>query len=236
MIAALVMTMLASTAGKVRAQGGTERQGYLTIDFGAQPQQRTVAASTSFQLYEETATVNTSRPVHNGPVFGAGGGYRVRPQFGIGAAFTMFNSRSTDASVLARIPDPIFFDRPKTVSATAADLEHKELGIHVQAAWFRPVTDALEIVLSAGPSIINVKHDVATATVATGTQNVTIKTASQSKTGIGFNAGFEGNYLFQPQLGVGLFVRYAGGKVDLPDVPDLTIGGLQAGLGLRVRF
>jgi hypothetical protein len=35
---------------------------------------------------------------------------------------------------------------------------------------------------------------------------------------------------------MGLFVRYAGGEVNLPSAPKMKVGGGQAGLGLRWRF
>lgn len=80
------------------------------------------------------------------------------------------------------------------------------------------------------------KHDLATATVVTGTQNLTTAVTTQSKSAIGFNVGGEGNYRLAPNYLLGIFVRYTMGKTDLPAVPDLKVGGLQAGLGLRLRF
>jgi hypothetical protein len=42
--------------------------------------------------------------------------------------------------------------------------------------------------------------------------------------------------MFQPQLGAGVFLRYAGGSVDLPEVSNVKVGGFQGGFGLRLRF
>ncbi|HUR34287.1 MAG TPA: hypothetical protein VM032_10870 [Vicinamibacterales bacterium] len=237
-IAGTLMAMVLVTGvSQAQAQGtGSDGRIFASIEFGAQPQQRTTETSTTFPLYDETATIATSQPVHNGPVFGASGGYLVRPTIGVAVGLTIFNARSSDSAVVATIPDLFFFNRPKVVTATATGLKHREVGVHFQAVWFHPVSEKLEVVLAAGPSLISVKHDLATASVATGTQTVTTATSSESKSGIGFNAGFEGNYRLAPRYLAGLFVRYAGGTVDLPSVPDLKVGGLQAGLGLRLRF
>lgn len=230
-------SMLVVSVTRAHAQGGTpESKIFASVEFGAQPTQRNVETTTSFSLYDETATVATSQPIHNGAVLGASGGYRVRPNLGVGVGFTIFNARSSDSAVVATLPDLFFFNRPKVVTATATGLKHRELGIHFQAVWFHPVSDKLELVVAGGPSVISVKHDLATASVVTGTQTVTTTTRSESKSAIGINVGAEGNYRLAPQYLIGIFVRYAGGKVDLPDVPDLSVGGIQAGLGLRLRF
>jgi len=42
--------------------------------------------------------------------------------------------------------------------------------------------------------------------------------------------------LFTPRIGAGVFIRYAGGSVDLPSAPDVKVGGFQIGVGARVRF
>jgi hypothetical protein len=219
-----------------QAQPNPGSAAFLNINVGAQPQQRTIATSESFPLYDETATVTSSQPVNNGPVFDIAGGYRVRRQLFVGVGFSTFQ-RSSASDLVASIPDLIFVDRPRIATASTPDLTHSERGIHVQVLWMIPVNDRIDVVLSAGPSFIRVSQELtATVTVAPRTQSITVVQATESATAIGVNAGFDGTYLFTPHVGAGLFVRYAGGKVDLPSVPDLSVGGFQTGLGLRVRF
>jgi hypothetical protein len=238
-VVALMATFLAAGAGSVRAQGQSapETKVFLSVDVGAQPQQRTIETSSSFALYDETATIKSSQPIHNGPMFGVTGGYRLMPHIGVAVGLTMFNARASDSTVVASIPDLVFFSRPKTVTQTATGLKHSETGVHIQGVWFYPVGAKLEIVIAGGPSVIRVKLDLITnPTVPTGTQNLVVTSSTQSHRGVGFNAGFEGNYFLSARLGVGLFVRYVGGTVDLPAVTGLKVGGAQAGLGARVRF
>jgi hypothetical protein len=209
---------------------------FLNVNVGAQPQQREITTSESLALYDETATVTSTQPVNNGPMFDVTGGYYVRTNLAVAVGFSSF-SRSSDSALRASIPDPIFTDRPRIVGATTPDLAHTERGIHFQAVWFFPVTDRIDVALSAGPSIFRVSQELTpTVTVPTRTQNIVVVQETQSGTAIGFNAGFDGSFMFTPRLGAGLFVRYAGGSVDLPAVENLSVGGLQTGLGLRIRF
>ncbi|MFN7917923.1 MAG: outer membrane beta-barrel protein [Vicinamibacterales bacterium] len=236
MVGVLAVALLAGATREARAQGSAEPKLFAGIEFGAQTTQRTVTSTTSFSLYEETASVTTFQPVHNGPVFGGSLGFKLKPAFGIAAGVTMFNARTADATVAASIPDLLFFNRAKSVTATATGLSHSQLGIHLQAVFFRPLSSKLELVLAGGPSIIKVSHDVATATVATGTQNVTTSSASQTGNAFGFNAGGEVNYRLTQKVLFGIFGRYVAATTDLDTVPDLKLGGVQAGLGLRLRF
>jgi len=73
-------------------------------------------------------------------------------------------------------------------------------------------------------------------TVPSRTQNINIATGSEEGTAKGVNVGVDGTYLFTPRVGAGIFLRYAGGSVDLPSAPGLKVGGFQAGIGARIRF
>lgn len=234
-VCVLTAGLLAGAARVSQAQN-SEPKMFAGIEFGAQPTQRNVTSTTSFSLYDETATVTTTQPIHNGPIFGGSVGYRVNPAFGVAAGITVFKARSADAVVAASIPDPLIYNSPKNVATSATGLSHSQLGIHIQALWFHPLSDTFELVLGAGPSIISVSHDVATASVTTGTQNVTTGVTSQSGKAFGFNVGGEGNYRITEATLVGIFVRYVTAKTDLDSVADLKVGGLQAGVGLRLRF
>lgn len=73
--------------------------------------------------------------------------------------------------------------------------------------------------------------------VAAGTQNVTPTSTSESgTTGKAGNVGLDLSYLVTTNYGIGAFIRYAGGELNLPTAPNLKVGGLQMGGGLRLRF
>ena len=66
--------------------------------------------------------------------------------------------------------------------------------------------------------------------------NITPIITEQSGTAKGINIGVDAQYMFTKMIGGGIFVRYNGGSVDLPDAPDLKAGGVQLGIGARLAF
>lgn len=235
----LVLAMLIA-AGAANASAQTQpppaNLGFLNVNFGAQPGSRDVGTNQSFPLYGETATFTTAQTNGSGGMFDITAGYKVRPSFGVAVGFSNF-SNSSDATVSTSIPDPLIFDRPRASTTTISGLDHSERGIHLQAVWFVPVTDKIDVALSAGPSFIMVKQDlVSSITVPTGTQTANLNVTEEKETGVGANIGVDGTYLVTRNFGVGAFLRYAGAKVDVGPVEGLSVGGFQAGGGVRVRF
>jgi hypothetical protein len=97
-----------------------------------------------------------------------------------------------------------------------------------------PVGQRLEITGFAGPSFVHVSQEVASVTE---TEAATATVQKQSKfTPKAGSAGVDLSYRVNERYSVGGFVRYLGGEVDLPAVPNLKIGGGQAGGGVRIRF
>jgi hypothetical protein len=235
----LVMAMLVAAAAanaNAQTQPPPANLGFVNVSFGSQPASRDVTTSQSFPLYGETATFTTVQENGSGAVFDITGGYKIRPSYGVAVGFSNF-SNTTDAALASSIPDPLIFDRPRAATGSVSDLKHSERGIHLQAVWFLPVTDKIDVALSAGPSFIMVSQDLVTSlAVPTGSQTGTPVVTTEKKTGIGINVGFDGAYMVTRNFGAGLFLRYAGAKVDLPAVADLSVGGFQVGAGVRVRF
>jgi hypothetical protein len=236
--AGVCAALLAGSARQAAAQSAaTEGQITLNLEVGAQPQQRTIEASSSIPLYDETATFSTTQPVHNGAIFGGNITYRVTPTLGAAIGFDFFKARASEAAITASIPNQLRYNQPTVVTAAAADLKHTETSVHLQAVWFHPLTDKLDLSLAAGPSIIKVKQDLATnVTVAAGTTNLTITPSTESKNVFGVNIGGDVIYTLNPKVGVGILVRYVAAKADLPSVQDLSVAGLQTGVRLRVLF
>jgi hypothetical protein len=235
LVMAAAMAAFGSDAG-AQTQPPPATLGFLNVNFGMQPSSTAVGRSNSFRLYEETATLTTAQENGKGAVVDIAGGYRFRPNLAAAIGFSNF-SNTSDGGVVVTVPDPLITDRPVTVNTSVTDLKHSERGIHLQAVWFMPITNQIDVALSAGPSIIRVSQDlVGSVTIPAGTQAVTPNVSTEKKTAIGVNVGFDGSYLFTRNFGAGVFIRYAGAKVDLPSVSDLRVGGLQAGVGARVRF
>ncbi len=220
----------------VTAQISDTKIRFVGVNVGAQPARRTVSTSTSFPLYDETAKINTNHRVGNGAIVGINGGFQMWRGIVIGAEFSTFSSKGS-AVAAASIPDPLFFNQPLAVTVTVPNLERKERAFHLSAMWLKPLTEKIDVALSAGPSFIHVSQQLATTgSVPNGTQNLTLTPQEGAGTAVGVNLGFEGTYMFTPRYGAALFLRYARGSVDLPGAPDVTAGGFQVGLGGRARF
>lgn len=236
----LVVLAVALTVARSEAQAQSPTAppslGFVNINVGVQPSKRDIAKTQTLSVFGETATISSSQPIRNGAMFDVSGGYKVWHNLAVAIGFSSF-SKSSDASVIASIPNPLVFDQPLTVTSTQAGLAHSEKGVHLQAVWFIPATEKMDVALSIGPSFIRVSQEVVSAvTIPSGTQNINIATGSEEGTAKGVNVGVDGTYLFTPRVGAGVFLRYAGGSVDLPSAPGLKVGGFQAGIGARIRF
>lgn len=234
----LLTGLAAAAASEVLAQTppGPPNRVFVDVNVGAQPSRRFITTSSTFTLYDEPASVATSQRIGNGPVIDLSGGYWVRENLAIGVGFTSFSDTGTSA-VTATIPDPLFFDRSVSVNSIATDLKHTERTLHLRAVWLVPVTDKIDVAVSAGPSFVKVGQQlVSSVTVPTGTQTINVVVSDESGTAKGVHVGFDGNYFFTARLGAGIFVRYTAASVDLPSAADLKVAGLNAGLGIRVRF
>jgi hypothetical protein len=209
---------------------------FVNVNVGAQPPIRSFGTTVSSALYGETATITTSQGIGNGAIFDISGGYPVWNRVAIAIGYSTLFSNTYDSVVVATIPDPLYYNRLKTVNTGATGLKHSENTVYLQAVWLLPVTDKIDIALSVGPSFIKVRQELASSTIPTGTQSVKVEQSVEKGTAKGINVGFDGSYLFTRRLGVGLFVRYSGGSVDLPTVGKLDVGGFQTGMGLRLRF
>jgi hypothetical protein len=240
--------LLALVAGVLLAAGSTADAQtappppdvFVNVNVGFQAHSHVFTSTDSFTVYDETATVASTQSVSNGLLFDVSGAYRVLGSLAVGLGVSTF-SDSADASMTAVVPDPLVFNSSRTVTAIAEDLARRETLINLQAVIFLPVPDFMpvdtRIALVLGPTIMNVRQElVRSAVVPAGTQDAVPAVETQSKSGIGFNGGFDLTYPINPQYGIGAFLRYAGGKIDLDSVTDLKVGGFQAGFGLRVGF
>jgi hypothetical protein len=223
-----------TAAGTANAQPSESARRFFTIYGGAQPQRHDLSARQSFPLFDETATVSSSQRIRNGSLFKAAVGIPIKGRLGIGAGVSVFGRPGT-ASLQAKVPDIVFFDRIRTYNFEAGDLKHKELGVHGSLLYEMAITPKVGLTFSIGPSLIRVRQDVAAVSVSS-TGQPSVSTAEESGNAFGGNAGADVMYGFGSPFALGVFLHYAGGKVDLPSAPDVTVGGAQGGVAFRVAF
>jgi hypothetical protein len=227
----LASGLILAAAATAAAQG-VDPKVYVDLNIAGQTQSTTVATSSTFSLFGETGGTNFSQTVGKGLVFDGGAGYFVRKNVSVGVAVSFF-TRSPAATVSVATPDPLAFNSFTVVSASPK-LKHTELGTHIKLAYLVPLGDNAEVSIFAGPSIVRLSKEIATATVVNGAGQIAVET--QSGTGFGAHGGLDFSYRFTPRFGGGIFVRYLRAQVDLPAASGVKVGGFQGGLGVRVRF
>jgi hypothetical protein len=213
-------------------------KGYVSANVGVQVGSHDLSESGSFQLYDETATFNSTNKVKGGAMFDIGGAYRVwGHNLLAGVSFTHVSSKS-DGSVAGSIPDPGVYGRFRDVTKAFGGLKHSETAVHLDAIWMMPVANKIDVGISAGPTIFSVKQDtIPSLTITEPGPTVTTAVVPAKKTRVGFNAGVDVQYMLRKQWGVGGVARYAVGSVTLPGASKkLTVGGFQLAVGARYRF
>jgi len=236
-VAAAVVTS-AVLAQPADAQMQWTDKGFANVSFGVQAPSHTLTTNTTFDIYGETASQIASQDVGGGAFFDISAGYKVWKNLAAGIGLTFVGSKS-DLIVNAQIPDPVFFDRPRAVSATLPDANHKQTAINLTGTWIMPVTEKVDVGFQFGPTIFLVSQDVP-GTLQVAEPGPTVTSAALSKddhTSIGVHFGVDATYLITPRFGAGLLVRYSVGSVDIVGSEEgLTLGGFQIGFGGRLRF
>jgi opacity protein-like surface antigen len=218
---------------------------FVAVHFGGQAGSSSLRDVFTFTQYDETATVTTEQDYGGGVLFNLEGGYKFGARLAAGVAFTRTGGNA-DSNVSASIPHPQVFDAPRTATFDTADTNHSERAAHFFLAYLFPVNDSVEMRVFAGPSVINVHHDLVSAVAFTETApftsvSITGTTNTEvSKTVGAFHFGLGGTYAVTDRLGVDGFFRFARRTVDIPGVSsgnvEIKAGGAQFGVGLRVGF
>jgi hypothetical protein len=195
--------------------------------------------------YAETTSVTSSYSTKTG--FGPDVALELRlfGGFGVLAGYSLA-SRSEDGHFEAQRPQPLYLNRPRSVSGELTGYDYKEGAVHLDLAY-AGASGKLDWSLFAGASLFQVEADLLgqlTWNEAYPYDEVSVasspaKTVKASPTG--FNVGARLDWRFARRFGAGLVVRYSSASVKLRATPDASetsfdAGGLQAGLGVRLYF
>ncbi len=213
-------------------------KGYVTFNVGVQVGSDDLDTSSTFSLYDETATVTSTQKISGGAFFEFGGAYRVwGKNLLAGVSFTRTKS-DADVAITGSIPDPIVHDRPRTVTATQGDAEHAETVMHLNAIWMIPVANKLDVGVFGGPSIFWVSQDTITSlTVTEPGPTVSAPLTEVKKTTGGINFGVDVQYLVMKKVAIGGVARYTWASASIEGATEkLGVGGFQLGVGARYRF
>lgn len=220
---------------------------FITIGFGVESGSSEANDTKTYTLYDESATTSANTSWTSGSFFEGGMSVRVIKNFTIGVAYHQ-ETNTTDAELSGSAPHPVFFNRPRSFTATAGGLYRRENAAHLMLGWVVPINDKLDVLLSAGPSFFRLRQDVVSdVSIAEGAGFTSVVAqpvvVEQKRSQTGFNAGADVTYIFwqndNVRLGGGGFVRFAGATTDVrllvSDV-ETKVGGIQFGFGGRIRF
>ena len=237
----------ASADSAAQTQAWTDR-GYININAGFQASSADLNDSRDFSLYAEDARLQVDTSVDSGAILDLSGGLRVWGNVSVGVGYHGGSSTS-DARVTGTIPHPIFFDQPRTLSTDVSGLERTEKGYHLQFGYMIPVTDRIDVHVTAGPSRFSLSQEVVSDVTITEqgvpftAVGATPTITKRTDTSFGYNVGADISYVLFEQdavrVGTGLFMRYSAASAEilaLSNTISSDVGGFQAGFGARVRF
>lgn len=198
-----------------------------------------LAVTSPFQANGGSGTIAIDDDISGGPMQDVSVAFKPWKYFAIGGGYSVIESRDFDQYV-ATIPSPVPGFLPLTVRAITPALDHKEEFLSINALWMKPVTQKFSVALSGGPVFFTVHQDVPISTNVVATFPFTtsaLNLETQEEKGTGFHAAMDLDYMFTRIAGGGVQMRYIHGSVDFPNTSEsMTVGGLQIGAGLRVRF
>lgn len=245
-----VCVLLMASAREADAQVGQPWTdlGYFNLNAGFESASGTLNDSTTFTLYDESGTKTVGLDTDSGALIDFSVGSRVWRNVSVGIGFHHGGS-SGEAAVQSSVPHPLFFDSNRNVATTAGDLDRSERAIHLQFGYVVPINDRLSVHITAGPSFFRLKQEVvsdvtfAEVGLPFTDVNVTPVVTERSDSATGGNVGIDVAYLAYEtttlRLGGGVFIRYSGASASitvLQNEVDSDVGGLQFGLGARLRF
>jgi hypothetical protein len=194
-------------------------------------------------FYQEQASFVTSYEAKKGNTIDAALGYKFSPAFGVEVGGSVA-SRDVAAAITAAVPHPLLFNNPRQATGSA-DFTLKETDLYLNLIYTFAMK-SLAIDLFAGPCYVMSEATVVTGYTVTDAYpytevNVTYASQAVKKNVIGFDAGIAAGYYFGDTVGLVLSGRYISAKAKIDtatDVPgvEYKLGGLQAGVGLKVKF
>jgi hypothetical protein len=236
-----------STQDAVAQMATSTDRGYINVGWGVESGSSAMTDTRTSTIYDESATITSSSSFTSGSLFDVGVGVRVWRNLTVGAAYHQ-EQNDTDGTVTGSIPSPIFFNRPRQLSATEA-LNRKELATHLVFGWMVPIGSKFDVMVSAGPSFFRITQDTVSDVTPTETSSgfttvgASIDTTERSKSVTGYHVGVDATYILWSndsiRVGAGGFVRFTQASTDiemLTTSQPTDLGGVQFGFGGRIRF
>jgi hypothetical protein len=241
---ALIVAAGAAGPGTTLFAQGTASHNRVAVSLGGgyQVTANTLSQSLDFEQYSEPGSLTATYTTRRGPVAEAAVIVRVWRNFGVGVAASYFQDTGS-AQVHALVPHPLTFNLAREINGPAA-VSHRDIGMHLQAAYWAQLTRRIDMVVYGGPSVFRVEQDfvsdVAFSEVepfdTAAYEGATVIRKRKSVTGA--NVGAEIGWRLARHVGLGAGLRFARAVADFVDTSSAPFkaGGLHLGGGLRILF
>ena len=203
-------------------------------------------------LYGGTSVGSVTYRNPTGASFDFGGGFMFTPEIGLGVSVTG-TAHQKPAEVSISVPHPFFVNSAATdTTGTDRQFQRIEGGVNIQLMGAARISDGVRVRVFGGPTYFRVQQDLVSGIaydhrfgIFTPANDVAITNyeyvAKVEGTGWGFHVGSDVSLFFTRVAGIGGFVRYSRGTVDVTEpltesTVSLEAGGFQAGGGLRLKF
>jgi hypothetical protein len=238
----LIATLLLVAVQPVFAQRLLERV-RISVSGGGQIDSTRLSESISLTKYVEPTPVEAEAKGVL-PFVDFGVALPLAGNLGAGVSVSYLTNRG-EAEVTAQIPHPFYFDRPRPISGPVSGVRHKELATHINLVYFVPSPD-IDLMFSGGASFFQVEQSLVSDIIYAETYpydtasfvDATLTTARESK--LGYNVGADVTWKLSPQWGLGGLFRFSRARVPFTvgalDAGTVTVGGVQAGVGLRLTI
>ncbi|MBI2833768.1 MAG: hypothetical protein HYX76_05010 [Acidobacteria bacterium] len=244
---ALVVTLCAHTAHAQAPDWGG--RWLISATGGMQPNRKGFSEEATFERNVETATLGTKYAGFRGNLFEGGLDVRLWRNLGLGVQLGSMTDRSGAVFDLT-VPHPFFFGRNRSVVGEATGLKREQLGLHVRLSYLVPVSRRFSVLVSAGPSVFQVRQGIVAGVQYADVYPFDVITLvgptieTRRDTSLGFNVASEVLWRVGRHVGFGGMLRFARATVEFhpssEDSRERTIssiaGGFQTGGGLRFIF
>ena len=202
-----------------------------------------LAESRSFDLFREEASLDS---LHRDPEprgYEVGGLVRVKGPLGIIASAELFDNRR-EASFVALLPHPFFYDQAREFAGSVSDLTHMERTLHIGPVLSLAIGDRVSLDLFGGPSLFWTRSEILTdiryeeafpfnEVVSTGSVFEVFESRPW-----GYHVGASTSLRIVGIFGLDLVARYSHARVRLEPGPERELtfdaGGLRLGVGIRL--
>lgn len=254
MCAGVIVLLCWPSSAAAQAQGSGEatpsnhanplERVYVGIGGGYQGGVKSFTDSITFTQYLEPARIDADYRRKNGPAVDATGTVRLWRNFAITVGFSTF-SKAGAGEITADIPHPFSFRESRAGGPfTFGGVTHRERILRTEATFLIAAGNRTIFMFGAGPAFVSLTQQVVSSAqwresgypydspVVIDGVNTTDETGSK----VGFAGGMDVGFYFSRSVGVGLGVRFVHAKVPVNDRVKVESGGLQAGLGLRLKL